>query len=191
MGDDLETLLRNLRERLDDSVADYVLVDVRADELSELLNAFALLQMRVEGRNAIVEAITKAAQVDVNRRLCDIMVDRKVGPPFRLVEAIPWRPAVKSHPGVATPNDRVAFNRALDKELSNNDERLRERMECLVVELAACIETHDIHASVGIKEDGSSDCFHDTRCGCPQAVVLRDAKSIAEVLNARANGGAQ
>lgn len=57
-------------------------------ELRELRDAVCVLQMKVEGGRAIIDAVETAARVDADTRLSAIQIERPDGPPFHLVDAL-------------------------------------------------------------------------------------------------------
>ena len=58
------------------------------DEIRELRDQVCLLQMKVDGSNAIVDAVVAAARDDVDTKISAIQIPRENGPPFYLIEAI-------------------------------------------------------------------------------------------------------
>ena len=58
------------------------------DEIYELRDQNTVLQMKVDGSKAIVDAIVTAAREDVDTRLCAIQIPRANGPSFSLIEAL-------------------------------------------------------------------------------------------------------
>lgn len=57
-------------------------------EIRELRDAVCLLQMKLDGSKAIVDAVVTAARADVDTKLSAIQIPRPNGPPFHLIEAI-------------------------------------------------------------------------------------------------------
>lgn len=57
-------------------------------EIQELRDAVCVLQMKVDGSKAIVDAVVNAARTDVDTKLSAIQIPRLNGPPFYLIDAI-------------------------------------------------------------------------------------------------------
>lgn len=58
------------------------------DEIRDLRAQVCLLQLKVDGSSAIVDAVVDAARTDVDTKLSAIQIPRLSGPPFYLVDAI-------------------------------------------------------------------------------------------------------
>lgn len=58
------------------------------DEIRDLRDQVCLLQMKVDGSKAIVDAVVAAARADVNTKISAIQIPRENGPPFYLIDAI-------------------------------------------------------------------------------------------------------
>lgn len=63
------------------------------EEIRELRNHVCLLQMKVDGSKAIVDAVVDAARNDVDTKISSIQIPRENGPPFYLIDAISPRSA--------------------------------------------------------------------------------------------------
>ncbi|HSX22562.1 MAG TPA: hypothetical protein VLE97_07300, partial [Gaiellaceae bacterium] len=57
-------------------------------ELRDARDEICLLQLKVDGGKAIVEAVEAAASADVHTKLSAIQIERPNGPPFYLVDAL-------------------------------------------------------------------------------------------------------
>jgi hypothetical protein len=58
------------------------------EEIRDLRDEVCLLQMKVDGGKAIVDAIQAAARTDVDTKLSAIQIERPNGPPFHLIDAL-------------------------------------------------------------------------------------------------------
>ncbi len=58
------------------------------DEIRELRDQVCLLQMKVDGSKAVVDAVVAAARDNVDTKLSTIQIPRENGPSFYLIEAI-------------------------------------------------------------------------------------------------------
>lgn len=58
------------------------------EEIRNQRDAVCMLQMKIDGGKAIVDAVVAAARADVDTKLSSIQIERPNGPPFYLVEAI-------------------------------------------------------------------------------------------------------
>lgn len=58
------------------------------DEIRDLREQVCLLQMKVDGSAAIVDAVVDAARTDVDTKISAIQIPRENGPPFYLIDAI-------------------------------------------------------------------------------------------------------
>lgn len=58
------------------------------EEIQELRNAVCVLQLKVDGSKAIVDAVVAAAARDVDTKISAITIPRPNGPSFHLIDAL-------------------------------------------------------------------------------------------------------